>query len=206
MERDTVSRDMVATDVTWDEYMAQYAHDFYEWVDGDVVKMTPVHINHNNIQHYLADLFRAYFSLNPIGIVVQAPFVMKLTTVNSSREPDLQIILNTNMERFTPTGMLGPADIAIEIVSPESVERDYQTKHAEYEKGGVKEYWLIDPLKQEAHIYRRDDNGTYVEQSPADGIYTTPLLPKLQFKPALLWHKPLPTMLDIVQAVTDMMQ
>ncbi|MEM6283508.1 MAG: Uma2 family endonuclease [Chloroflexota bacterium] len=206
MERDTVSRDVVATDVTWDEYMVRYAHDFYEWVDGDVVNMTPVHERHDETQQYMTALLKVYFDLNPIGFIRQAPFVMKLPSVNSSREPDIQVILNNNREAYTPTGMLGAADIAIEIVSAESVTRDYQTKYAEYEKGGVTEYWLIDPLKQEAHIYRRDEGGRYVEQAPADGIYITPLLPKLQFKPALLWHKPLPTMLDIVQAVTNMVK
>lgn len=205
MERDTVSRDVVAADVTWDEYMARYAHDFYEWVDGDVVKMTPVHERHDDTQQYMAALLKVYFDLNPIGFIRQAPFVMKLPGVNSSREPDIQVILNNNRDSYTPTGMLGPADIAIEIVSPESVERDYKTKYTEYEKGGVTEYWLIDPTQNETHLYRRDEAGTYTEQTPINRIYTTPLLPKLQFQPARLWQHPLPTMLDIVKAVTDMM-
>jgi len=36
----------------------------------------------------------------------------------------------------------GPADLAIEIVSEESRLRDRGEKFAEYEVGGVKEYWI----------------------------------------------------------------
>jgi Uma2 family endonuclease len=42
--------------------------------------------------------------------------------------------------------MDGAADIVIELVSPESVHRDYGEKLYEYEQAGVPGYWIIDPL------------------------------------------------------------
>ncbi len=38
----------------------------------------------------------------------------------------------------------GPPDLAIEIVSPESVERDYEKKRKQYQRARVPEYWIID--------------------------------------------------------------
>lgn len=61
------------------------------------------------------------------------------------REPDVQVILDNYPGEFTEIGMIGPADICIEIVSPESVTRDRGEKFSEYEQAGVTEYWIIDP-------------------------------------------------------------
>ncbi|MEL6271702.1 MAG: Uma2 family endonuclease [Chloroflexota bacterium] len=205
MDRDHTAGDVVAASVTWDDYMTRYAHDFYEWKDGAVIKMAPIHLAHDELSQYLSMLLRTYLSLRPVGMVRLAPFVMKLPNVNSSREPDLQVILNTNMDAFTPTGMLNAADIAIEIVSPESIKRDYEEKYAEYEQGGVTEYWLIDPIKQGAHIYRAREKGAYAGQPLVNGVYETNLLPGFKLDTALLWRDPLPDPLAIVKAVTDML-
>jgi Uma2 family endonuclease len=48
--------------------------------------------------------------------------------------------------------MLGGPDIAVEIVSRDSRKRDHEVKRALYESAGVTEYWIIDPLKRQAHF------------------------------------------------------
>src|SRR5574341_40631 len=111
--------------VTAEDYMEKYAHDFYEWVDGELEPMSPITDRHNVLLKFLMILFDTYFSFRPIGKIEYQPFVMRLDVVNARREPDLMVILNSNPGQFTPTAMIGPADIVIEIVSPESVERDY---------------------------------------------------------------------------------
>src|SRR5688572_2104253 len=121
--------------ISADEYMERYAHDFYEWVDGELIKMSPVQEEHDGLSAYFRHVLDAYFELRPIGTVRADPFVMRVDATNSRREPDLQVILNTNPGQLTKTVMLGPADIVIEIVSPESVERDYGAKLKEYESG-----------------------------------------------------------------------
>lgn len=39
--------------------------------------------------------------------------------------------------------------LAVEVVSPESIKRDYQTKLREYTQAGVPEYWIVDPLQEQ---------------------------------------------------------
>jgi Uma2 family endonuclease len=46
-----------------------------------------------------------------------------------------------------------PADLAVEIVPTESRLRDRGQKLAEYEMGGVREYWIIDPERRQAAFY-----------------------------------------------------
>ncbi|MGF1507841.1 MAG: Uma2 family endonuclease [Anaerolineae bacterium] len=119
--------------ISAEEYMATYAHDFHEWVNGEVIKMSPVSLKHDRLADYLRNLLTAYLALNPIGQVVAAPFVMRIDITNSRREPDLQVILNSNPGELTDIAMVGAADICIEVVSAESVVRDYGHKFAEYE-------------------------------------------------------------------------
>jgi len=192
--------------VSAEEYMAQYAHDHYEWEQGKLVKMSPVTDRHDELSGYLHELLKAYFALNPVGRVKRDPFVMRLDALNVRREPDLQVILTTNSGQFTDTVMIGPADICIEIISPESVERDYGRKFVDYESGGVKEYWLIDPIRGEARISRLSAEGHYQTRQPdADGYYETPLLPGLRLHVPTLWQDRLPDIYQVTDAVRAML-
>jgi Uma2 family endonuclease len=105
-------------------------HDGYEWIKGAVITMVPVSLRYDMIVGYLRKCLEAYFDLRSIGRVVGQPFVMRLDATESRREPDLQIILKTNPGQLTDTAMIGPADICIEVVSPESVACDYGEKFA----------------------------------------------------------------------------
>lgn len=123
------------------------------------------------------------------------------------REPDLMIVRAENFARIENTFLNGPADICIEIVSQESVTRDHITKLGEYQKGGVKEYWIVDYIRQEALFYTLNDAGYYEPQQPdKDGNYQTPLLPNFVLYMPSLWQDPLPNFVAIYQAVQDMLK
>lgn len=197
---------VIAMGVSAEEYMEKYAADFCEWVSGVVIKMSPIHEDHDMLTRYLATLFSAYFELKPIGTIRQGPFVQRLGDAEPRREPDIQIILNTNPGTLTETYMDGPADICIEVVSPESVERDHGTKLAEYERGGVSEYWIIDPIREETRFYRLNDKGVYIRQEvDAQGYYRTSALPGFKLHVPTLWQDSLPGAVTIVETVKAML-
>jgi Uma2 family endonuclease len=91
---------ILAFGVSEEIFMRDYAEDFCEWLDGTVIKMSPVHINHSEIKQYLYLLFDAYFELRPMGKVIDAPFVMRYKFEEDGvmrwrdREPDIQVILD----------------------------------------------------------------------------------------------------------------
>lgn len=202
----SITGEIVATGVSEADYMAAYAADFHEWVEGAVIKMSPVTFNHAEMTNYLYVLLRVFFQLRPIGRVVTAPYVMKASAEARRREPDLQIILNTNPGEITPTAMLGPADICIEIVSPGSEEIDYGTKFVEYQNSGVQEYWLFDPLRRDYRFFRLNEAKLYISQLlDENGHYETPLLPGLKVHVATLWQSPLPDPITTVAAVQVML-
>jgi len=69
------------------------------------------------------------------------------------RVPDLFFISKVNLARIRPTFINGPPDLTIEIVSPDSQNRDRREKYLEYEASGVREYWIIDPLSKTLDVY-----------------------------------------------------
>lgn len=178
----------------------------YEWVRGFVIKMSPISLAHEYIVDYLKMMFKAYFTLQPIGQVVGDPFQQRIDTIQSRRQPDLQIILHTNSGQLTDTAMIGPADICIEVVSQGTSGIDYGDKFEEYEEGGVKEYWIFDPIREEYRFFRRNDQGMFKSFHPdAEGYYQTSLLPDFTLHVATLWQKDLPDILAIVEAVKKML-
>lgn len=73
---------------------------------------------------------------------------MKTGPTLPGREPDLLFLARENLDRLKAPYLEGPADLAVEIVSSESRLRDRGEKLAEYEAGGVREDWILDPGQQ----------------------------------------------------------
>jgi len=199
------SGEIIATGVSWEDYIKHYAAYYYEWVEGTVVKMSPAGLPHNDLISYLLKLLEFYFELRPIGRVILSPFPMKMAAISRSREPDLMVVLKSNPHKLTDTYMDGAADICIEVVSPESGERDHGEKFIEYEKAGVPEYWILDKLRKESRFYRLTDSGVYSPQKPdSDGNYRTVTLPQFILHVPTLWQQSLPGPMVIGQAVQTM--
>lgn len=189
-----------------EDYMEHYAEQHYEWINGELIPMSPVHARHDVLVRYLVILLDTYLEAKPIAQLRQDPFVMRLPDIESRRQPDIQVIRDDNPNELKPTFMDGPADICIEVVSPTSVVTDRGVKYEEYAKGGVKEYWLIDPISNEARFYQLNDEGIYIAQELLDDEYLTDILPKFRLHIPTLWNKDLPKTRGIVQAVDKMLQ
>jgi Uma2 family endonuclease len=193
---------VIAENVSEAEFFAAYEGHF-EWVNGNVIQMPPITLSHGKIHDYLSDLLKAYFIYKPIGVIQKDPFVMRLKDI-SNRQPDIQVILHDNRKNIQETYMDGAADICIEIVSMGSVSNDRGVKFEEYQQGGVMEYWIIDPLHEEALFYRLEEK-VYKPQAIHDGVYTTQQLPGLQLHVPTLWQDELPDMRAILRAVEKML-
>jgi Uma2 family endonuclease len=56
-----------------------------------------------------------------------------------------------------------PPLLAIEIVSPESIQKDYRYKRSEYAALEIPEYWIVDPLLQKITVLTFNE-GLYDEK------------------------------------------
>lgn len=182
--------------LTYDEFLNWLDEDtLAEWVDGVIVMTSPASLRHQIIANFLAELLGAYVRLHALGRVVSAPFQMKVG--QSGREPDVLFVANAHLDRFQPTLLDGPADLVVEIVSPESAGRDRGDKFYEYEAAGIPEYWLIDPRTERAEFYQLNARGAYQLVAPgADGVYHASAAPGFWLREAWLWEDPAPAIED----------
>jgi Uma2 family endonuclease len=125
---------------------------------------------------------------------------MYMPPVGRGREPDILFVAQNRLNIVQDSNLSEAADLVIEIVSPESVGRDRGEKFVEYEAAGVREYWLIDPDRQQAEFYRLTDAGRYQLVFPGDeGIFHSEVLTNFWLKIEWLWQEPLPKVLAIAK-------
>ncbi len=97
-----------------------------------------------------------------------------------------------------PNHLEGPPDLCIEVVSPDEPGRDYVVKFKEYQRVGVKEYWIVNPLGDLMDAYTLK-GGKFVKIRKINGRYHSPVLPGLSIDPAWLWKNPMPNVLRVLQ-------
>lgn len=186
--------------VSYREYLDWLTEDTWaEWVEGEVRVLSPASRQHQEVVGFLAALFRLYLDRTGLGVVLTAPFVMHTGPELPAREPDLLFVGREHMDRLTKTSLEGPADLVVEVVSADSRLWDRGEKFAEYEMGGVREYWLIDPEVERADFYVLESDGRFRRvETDVDGVYTSAVLPGLRVRVKWFWQVPPPSLWDVV--------
>lgn len=186
--------------MTYEEFLDWCDEDtLAEWVDGYVLMTSPASEPHQALVDFFIQVLGIYVQQRDLGRIISAPFQMKLVPARSGREPDILFIAQEHVHRLKHTYLDGPADLAIEVVSPESRLRDRGEKFAEYEVSGIPEYWIFDPDEQRSDYYLLASDGRYERKRPDNqGIYRSAVVPGFWLKEEWLWRDPLPKALAVL--------
>lgn len=178
--------------LTYEQFLEQLDEDtLAEWVDGEVVYLSPAGLEHQMILGWLMRYLGAFLDTNPIGVVLSAPFQMRLLRSERGREPDLLFVSNQNLHRLHETYLEGGADLVVEVTSPESLLRDRGEKRAEYELEGIREYWIINPDERRVDFLVLSEDGRYERRrEDADGVYHSEVLKGFKLPVRWLWERP----------------
>ena len=187
--------------VTYEAFLDWADEDTHaEWVDGRIVMTSPANLRHQLVDQLLIAVVSTFVEIHQLGLTIMPPFQMKLS--RSGREPDLVFIRKDRLEKLRNTFLDGPADLVLEIVSPDSVTRDNVEKPREYQEAAVPEFWRIDPAKKIASFFQLDPDGTYREVVVGqDGIYRSRELPGFWLNVAWLWQDPLPSSARVLSTI-----
>jgi Uma2 family endonuclease len=206
MPSDILAQQQVATKlppagrISFEEFLAWCDEDtLAEWVDREVIIASPASDRHQDIGDFLVAILRPFIETYQLGYLRSAPFLMRLPNRPSGREPDLLFVAQARSDLIKANYLDGAADLVIEIVSPEGIGRDRGDKFVEYEESGMREYWLIDPLREQAEFYQLGADGRYRLGSVAEGIYRSQVLPGFWLRVAWLWQRPLPAVLSVLK-------
>lgn len=200
LSQETEARPKPVGKISYKEFLELYDGIHAEWVDGEVEMGSPVSTEHSDDSGFLESLLRIYVEENDLGKVLSAPVSMRIQRESRGREPDLMFISKTHLDRIKLGYIDGPSDLAIEIISPESVGRDRGDKFVEYEAAGIREYWLIDPQRKQAEFYTLDDGHQYqLILSGKEGRFESRVVPEFYLQVEWLWQKPLPKVVPLLR-------
>lgn len=145
-----------------------------ELIDGELYMLAAPGIKHQRLVTEFTYLIKNYIRRNDGECeIFPAPFAVFLNANNKIYlEPDISVICDK--EKLTDDECMGAPDWIIEIVSPSSRPMDYNKKLLKYGTAGVREYWIVDPMKQLIMVYNFEYD-TFEQYSFSDkvkaGIY-----------------------------------
>ena len=170
-----------------------------EWVDGQVIMMSPANVQHVNLTSFLISLMRIWVEDRDLGAVFGLELMTRLSP-RSRRVPDLVFVAKDRLQNLRRNHLEGPPDLAIEVVSPDSLVRDWREKYLDYQSAGLREYWVIDPANQRVEAYRLVD-GAYQKIVPDHGRVESSVLAGFYLRDEWLWRAELPKVRDVLNEI-----
>lgn len=160
-------------------------------IDGVIFMASPDNVEHFDLFLWLAHLIRDYLSRKGLlGKILGSRVAFRIDGSNSP-EPDLAFLRPERLHLVRRGFVDGPPDWAVEIISPESIERDYHKKRKQYQKAGVPEYRIVDLLVKRLTCLRLNKSGEYRKVKPQGDIQRCQAIPGFWVRPSWLWETPL---------------
>ena len=150
---------------SFEEYLAfdDGTDNRYELVDGRLERIDFSTFRHLLIAKFTEQIFDA--EIRRLGLPWLCFREAGIRTGwRKSRLSDLYIVPVEQVRDFLDRSAVAeiPPLLAVEIVSPESVNRDYRYKRSEYAALEIPEYWIVDPMESKVTVLLWEE-GLYEE-------------------------------------------
>ena len=128
--------------LTVDEADRLYPNDNIEVHRGEVLMMPAPSSRHQALVEKILEEFKAWFRGKPC----KPMFGREVRLSEHIRYiPDAVVLCDRS--KLTEAGIEGAPDLVVEVKSPSTGDFDTGEKRLEYLKAGVREYWVLDPVK-----------------------------------------------------------
>ena len=165
---------------TYEDYCATADDERYELLNGDLMMVPAPNRKHQRVLGRLHIELGRFTQEHGLGEVYVAPFDVVLSDTDVV-QPDLLFISRAREHTITDENVRGAPDLAIEVLSPSTADRDVGYKHDLYSRHGVLEYWIVDPMGQTVAVHRQRDVGLELAGTfGRRGGLATALLPGLE--------------------------
>lgn len=130
-------------------------HDLIQLINGEVVISMPPIPKHQEIAGEIFALLRI-IARRKKGKVYFSPIEVKLDGDNVF-EPDVLYLAPDSQCRVEEKRLVGAPELIVEVLSPSTAKYDRQQKYQAYEKNGVLEYWIVDPVHETIEVWTLSD-------------------------------------------------
>lgn len=191
------------TSVTFDEFCELIEDgEKADLIDGVIYMASPDNTPANRLNGWLYSLISIYARERELGETFVSRVAFRLDSKNGP-EPDIAFVCKEHLHRGQRGRVDGPPDLAVEIVSPDSIERDYGKKRDQYERFGVEEYWIVDELEERITLLHLQPDGRYREVAPENGFLNSRVLPGFALRPEWFWQSPRPGEWELLTAMLN---
>lgn len=132
-------------------------------IDGKIVMMSPASTGHTYVSDNIYRIFGNY--LHKKKCIVFGDGLLVHLSEKDKFVPDVMVICDRSKIKYSFVD--GPPDLVVEVLSPSTARFDRGYKKSVYERCGVAEYWIVEPVRKSVEVYLLDD-GHYV----LDNLYT----------------------------------
>jgi Uma2 family endonuclease len=130
----------------------------HELIDGEHY-VTPAPIpGHQSIVVNLLRILTSFVHEHRLGRVFTAPVDIVLSEVDVV-QPDVLFVARERLDLVTEKNLRGAPDLVVEVLSDSTRRTDEITKRHLYDRYGVAEYWIVDPVLETVKVYRRAEEG-----------------------------------------------
>jgi Uma2 family endonuclease len=161
----------------------------HELIDGEHYVTPAPNLRHQAVLQNLNYLLHGFVKEHRLGRVFFAPLDV-VFTFHDVVEPDLIYVSHERDSILTAANLQGAPDLVVEVLSPSTRRRDELLKRGLYERAGVAEYWVVDPVAETVKVYRRagaDFARVELLSASEDDRLSSPLLPGLEIPLAAIF-------------------
>lgn len=152
----------------------------YQLIEGELVMSPSPTVYHQQILGNVFSILRNIARKNNLGLVLPAPMDVYFDE-HETYQPDIIFVSKERKNIIGEKKINGAPDLVIEILSEASAYYDLKHKKNIYEKYGVKEYWIADPMDKSIEVFE-NKNGTFnlYHKSKIKGIVKSKIFKKAE--------------------------
>lgn len=122
-----------------------------------VMTPSPLSIHQLAVGNLLVEL-TSFVHDHKLGHVVPGPMDVQFSDENIF-QPDILFVSHERAEIITNRRIMGAPDLIVEVLSRTTGYYDLLVKKTVYEEHGVREYWIVDPMKRFIRVLVNNGDG-----------------------------------------------
>jgi len=179
---------------TYRDYRQWPQDERWELIDGVAYNMSAPSTDHQAVLFELSGLLynflkgkdcRAFTA--PCDVFFPRLREQQEDDVDTVVQPDLLVVCEA--EKIRPRGIWEAPDLVVEILSASTSRKDLHEKYALYQRAGVREYWVIDPVGHWLQQYVLGADGQFSVEVTFEktGTLSSVVLPGFYLEVISLW-------------------